>query len=285
VPGINDSGVAQVVTVLSGYDEGWFLNMNPETAHPAMLDVNVRKALALAVDRQKITTDLLLGLTQPPATFWDGTPPYGDPDLAPYPYDPEEAKRLLEEAGWVDSDGDGIRDKEGVKLELRYITNDRQLRKDVQAVVEQMLNEVGIAVTLENHSSDIFWNSYGDDGPQAKGEYDFAEYSSVGSFPDPEASQNWLCEQVSSADNPDGANWQGYCNKELDALLGQQATAVDPEARKALYFQIEKIMYDDVVWIGMWKDPDLWSVSNRLKGVRLAGATPFWNVSDWDLAD
>lgn len=285
VAGINASGMAQVITVLSGYDEGWFLNVNPETAHPAMLEVNVRKALALAVDREKITDDLLLGLTEPPATFWDGTPPYGDPGLQPYPYDPEEAQKLLDEAGWVDSDGDGVRDKDGQKLELRYITNDRALRKDVQAVVEQMLNEVGIAVTLENHSSDIFWNSYGDDGPQAKGEYDIAQYSSVGSFPDPEASQNWLCSQISSADNPDGANWQGYCSQELDALLDRQATTVDLEARKALYYQIEKIMYDDVVWIGIWKDPDLWSVSNRLKAVRLSGATPFWNATDWEVAD
>jgi peptide/nickel transport system substrate-binding protein len=285
VQGINESGEAGVVAVLSGYDEGWFLNMNPETAHPAMLDVDVRRALALATDRQKITNDLLLNLTDPPATFWDGTPPYGDPSLAPYPYDPEEAKRLLEAAGWVDSDGDGVREKDGVTLELRYITNERQLRKDVQAVVAQMLNEVGIAVKLENHSSDVFWNSFGDDGPQAQGAYDIAQYSSVGSFPDPDASQNWLCSQISSADNPDGANWQGYCNQELDALLDQQATTVDPEARKGLYYQIEKIMHDEVVWIGIWKDPDLWSVSNRLKGVRLSGATPFWNVADWDVVD
>jgi len=282
VPGLEALGTVEIVTVGSGYNEGWFLNFDPETAHPAMLDVNVRMALALATDRSQITEDLLEGLTEPPATFWDTTPPYADPSLEPYPYDPEEANRLLDEAGWTDTDGDGIRDKDGEKLSLRYITNERPLRGEVQAVVQQMWNEVGIEAELVNHSSDVFWNSFGDGGPQALGEYDVAEYSSVGSFPDPEASSNWLCSEIPGPDSPDGANWQRYCNPELDALLEEQAVTVDPEARKQLYFQIEKIMQDDVVWIGIWKDPDLWSVNNRLTGVQLSGATPFWNAHEWD---
>ncbi|MBI4769582.1 MAG: peptide ABC transporter substrate-binding protein [Chloroflexi bacterium] len=284
VPGLEALGTVEVVAVKSGYDEGWFLNFDPNTAHPAILDPNVRKAIAMATDREKITTDLLNGLTEPAATFWDSTAPYGDPSLKPYPYDPEGAMKLLDEAGWKDSDGDGFRDKDGVKLKLRYITNTRDLRKEVQAVVKQMWEQVGIEAELINYSSDVYWNSYGDNGPQPTGQYDIAEYSSVGSFPDPEASSNWLCSEMPGADNPEGGNWQYYCNADLDALLKAQATTVDPEARKQLYFQIEKIMFDDVVWIGMWKDPDLWSVNQRLTGVRLAGTNPFWNVTDWDIA-
>ena len=279
---INNSGVAKFVTQPSGYDEGWFLNFDPETAHPAMLDVRVRQAIVLATDREKITHDLLGGLTVPPATFWDSTPPYSDPNLKPYPYDPEEAKRLLDEAGWVDSNGDGTRDKDGTELVLRYIANQRQLRKDVQAVVQQMWAQVGIGAELVNYGDDYF-NGYADGGPQATGQYDIAEYSSVGSFPDPEASVNWLCSEVVGPDNPEGGNWQGYCNPDLDALFQQQATMTDPEARTQLYYQIGKIMYDDVVWVGIWKDPDLWSVSNRLQGVRFSGATPFWNAHEWFL--
>ncbi len=282
---IESSGAATVVAVGSGYNEGWFLNVSPETAHPAMTDANVRRAVALATNREQITQDLLLGRTQPAATFWDTTPPYGNPDLQPYPYDLAEANRLLDEAGWVDSNGDGTRDKDGVELVLRYITNDRQLRKDVQAVVQQMWAEAGIGSELVNHSSDIYWNSYADGGPQALGEYDIAEYSSVGSFPDPEASSNWLCDQIPSSDNPEGANWQGYCNEEMDSLLTQQATTVDPQARIDLYYQIAQLMYDDVIWVGMWQDPDLWSISTRLSDVLFSGSTPFWNVSDWDITN
>lgn len=283
VPEIESAGVAEVVAVLSGYDEGWFMNVSPETAHPAMLDVRVRQAIALATNREQITQDLLLGLTDPAATFWDSTPPYNNPNIQPYPYDPDQANALLDEAGWIDSNGDGTRDKDGVELVLRYITNTRELRKDVQAVVQQMWATVGIGAELINHSSDVFWNSYGDGGPQAVGDYDIAQYSSVGAFPDPEASSNWLCSQIPSPENPEGGNWQGYCNEALDTLLQQQATTVDTQARIELYYQIAQLMYDEVLWIGMWKDPDLWSVNNRLTGVSISGSTPFWNVSDWDI--
>jgi peptide/nickel transport system substrate-binding protein len=275
-------GTVKVVAVSSGYDEGWFMNVNPETARPFMLDVKVRKAIALATDRFTIVKDLLVESVNPVnATFWDGTAPFGDPSLEPYPYDPEQAKALLDEAGWVDSNSDGTRDKDGVELIVRYITNQRELRKNVQAVVQQQWSLVGIGAELVNYSSDVYWNGYNDGGPQAQGLYDIAEYSSVGSFPDPEASSGFLCSEISSADNPDGANWQGICNEALDALLQEQAVTLDLNKRIQLYYQIEKLMYDEVYYIGMWLDPDLWSVNVRLQNVKLSGATPFWNAHEW----
>ena len=287
IPTLEAGGDVDVVAVASGYSEGWFLNVNPETAHPAMLDVNVRKAIALATDRFTIVNDLLDETVNPVnANFWDNNPPYGNTDIEPYPYDPDEAMRLLDEAGWVDSNGDGTRDKDGVELVLRYITNDRELRQNVQAVVEQQWSLVGIGAELVNYSSDVYWNGYNDNGPQAQGLYDIAEYSSVStSFPDPESSDNWLCDSISSADNPDGANWQGYCNPEMDELLMQQATTLDTEERIELYKQIQQLMYDEAIYIGMWKDPDLWSINNRVQNVQLAGVYPFWNAHEWEVSE
>jgi peptide/nickel transport system substrate-binding protein len=168
---------------------------------------------------------------------------------------------------------------------LRYITNQRELRVNMQAVVQQQLQSIGVGTELVNHSSDIFWNGYNDGGPQARGEYDIAQYSSAPSGPpDPEASPNWMCEQIASADNPDGANWQGYCNPELEALLMEQSVTADPVARKALYEQIQQIMFDDMIYVGIWTDPDLWSINQRLQNVRLSGPTPFWNAHEWTAA-
>ena len=276
-------GTVQVVGTPGGFDESWFLNVNPETAHPAMLDVNVRKAIALATDRFTIVQDLLDPEINPVnATFWDNTPGYATDTLKPYPYDPDEAAALLDAAGWVDSNGDGTRDKDGVELVLRYITNDRELRANVQAVVQQQWAAVGIGSELVKHPSDIFWNDFTNDGPQAQGAYDIAEYSSSPAGPpDPEASAGWRCDQIASADKPDGQNWQGYCNPDMDALFDQQAVTADPAARKAIYEQIQQIMYDEVIYIGMWKDPDLWSIHESLHGVRLSGPTPFWNAAEW----
>ncbi len=279
-------GTVKVVPVSSGYNEAWFLNVNPDTARPFMLDVNVRKSIALAADRFTIVKDLLVAEINPVnATYWDMTPPYQTDTLLPYPYDPEQAKQLLDAAGWVDSNGDGTRDKEGVELIVRYATNQRELRKNIQAVVEQQWKEVGIGAELANYSSDIFWNRFNDGGPMALGDYDVAEYSSVmNAYPDPDTDV-FTCAQIVNADNPDGTNDQGYCNPALDELFKQQAVSTDPAARKELFNQIQQIMYDEVVYVGMWQDPDLWSVSSRLKNVKFSGVYPFWNAYEWEISE
>lgn len=263
----------------SGYNEAWFLNVNPATGHPALQDVNVRLALALAFNRQKIVDDLLLGKTRVAASYWDGTP-YTRPDAAPYPYDPEQAAALLDAAGWVDSNGDGTRDKDGVELELRYIANQRQIRKDIQAVVQQDFAALGIKIDIFNY--DNFFDSYGEGGPASTGQFDIAEWSQNPAFPDPDSSV-FSCNEIPSDTNPEGSNWTGFCNQTVTDLLGQQLQTTDTAARTAIFQQIDQILYDEVVWIGVWYDADLWATNARLQNVLYSGADPFWNAINWDV--
>lgn len=279
VPRLQDTGFLSVEIVPSGYNEGWFFNVNPEAGHPALQDVNVRRAIAMAFNRQQITDDLLLGLTYPAASYWENMP-YASPNVEAIPYDPEGAAALLDEAGWVDSDGDGIRDKDGVDLSLRYVTTDRQIRQDTQVVAQQQLAEIGVELVLENYPSDIFFNGYADGGPAATGQYDIAEWSQNPSFPDPDTSV-FLCSQIPTEENPSGQNWTGYCNEELDALFAQQATTTDPAARIEIFHQIDEMFSQDVVWVGVWHDPDLYVYNQRIEGVRLNGVNPFWNITSW----
>ncbi|MBE7471537.1 MAG: hypothetical protein DPW09_06440 [Anaerolineae bacterium] len=281
IPDLKDNGI-NIMSASSGYNEGWFLNMRPDTAHPGMLDLNVRKALALGVNRDQITEDLLFGLTKPNATFWNGSA-WANPDLQPYPYDPEQAAALLDEAGWVDSNGDGTRDKDGEELVLRYVTTPRPVRKDTQAVVQQQLAEIGIGVELFNFESEIFFAGYAEDGPVAVGDSDFAQWSNVYAFPDPNT-DNWLCSQVPTDENPSGGNWF-VCDEELDALFQQQSVEVDPQKRLELMYQIQQIMYDNVYYIGMWGDEDQWAVNPRLTGVKFSGVNPFFNANEWDIKE
>ena len=280
VPTLEGAGI-EVLKVFSGYNEGWFFYLNPENGHPALQDPNVRKALAMAFDRFSLNEDLLLGLTEPATTYWDNTP-YNDPALEPYPFDPEEANRLLDEAGWVDTNGDGVRDKDGVELVLTYGTTTREVRVDTQAVAQQQLAEVGVQVELLNYDSDIFFGGYGDGGPAATGELDIYQYSNVASFPDPDTAE-WLCSEIPSDENPQGVNWQSYCDEELDGLFQQQATQVDLAEREATFHEITRYIFDNALWIGVWQDPDLWGVSSRLQNVKLSGATPFFNIMEWEL--
>jgi peptide/nickel transport system substrate-binding protein len=280
IPGLKDAGI-QIKTVFSGYNEGWFFLIDKDLGNPALLDVRVRQAIAMAFNRDKIAQDLLLGLTKPAVTYWDNTP-YADPTLKPYPYDPEQAKKLLDQAGWVDSNGDGVRDKNGVDLTLRYGTTTREVRQDTQAVAQQDLAAVGIKTELTNYDSDVFFAGFADNGPTYNGQLDIMEWSDTTEFPDP-FQYYWLCSEIPTADNPSGTNSEHLCDPELDSLFKLQATQVDFKQRQATFQKISKLIYDQVYWLGVWQDPDQWALGSRLQNVSLSGATPFYNIEQWDL--
>ncbi len=281
VPPLEKAGL-KILKSFSGYNEGWYFNLG-EKGHPALKDVRVRQAMAYAFDRFSLNQDLNLGATVPAATYWDNTP-YNDPDLEPYPYDPEKAKQLLDEAGWKDTNGDGVRDKDGVELVLKYGTTTREVRVDTQAVAQQQLAEVGIKTELLNYDSDIFFSSYGEGGPMATGELDFYQYSTVTNFPDPDTSE-WLCSDIPSDESPDGINYSFLCDEKLDALFKKQATQFNLEERQATFHEITRYIFENALWIGLWQDPDLFAIGPRLKNVKIAGATPFFNIIEWELSE
>jgi peptide/nickel transport system substrate-binding protein len=280
MPDLEAAGITLIQT-FSGYNEGFYFYLNPEKGHPALQDVKVRQAIAYATNRQKINDDLNLGKTKPAATMWDNTP-YVDPSITPYAYDPEKAKALLDEAGWVDANGDGVREKDGQDLTLIYGTTTREVRKDTQAVFQQELAEVGIKVELQNFDSDIYFAGYGEGGPAATGQLDMFEYSTVTQFPDPDT-YDYLCVEIPSDENPAGTNWEGWCDPELDALFQKQATQVDFKERQQTFYQISKWIFDNVYWLGIWQDPDWFGITEKLANVKLSGATPFFNIGEWDI--
>ena len=277
IPPLEQAGV-KIVSVNSGYSEGWYFNMG-DKGHPALKDLQVRQALAYGTDRFKISKDLLLGKTQPGASLWDKMP-YVDPSLKPYPFDQAKAKKLLDEAGWI-MGADGVRAKDGVKLDLRYGTTTKDVRQSAQAIIQQQLAAIGVKVELLNYDSDIFFASYADKGPTYSGDLDIYEWSDVPTaFPDPDIAY-WLCSEIPSDQNPQGLNAQFLCDKKLDGLFQLQTTQVDFNQRVATFHQITKLMYDQVYWLSLWVDPDIWALSKRLEGVKLSGSTPLYNIGDW----
>lgn len=279
---ILEAGNLDIVVQSSGYVEGWYFNLR-DMASPAMRDVNVRQAIAMGIDRQAIVDDLLFGLTTTIETLWDPIAAYGyvSPDIEPWTYDPEAAKALLDEAGWIDSDGDGIRDKDGVKLTLTHGTTTRAIRQDIQAVAQQSLREIGIDLQIYNYNSDLFFGSWSDGSPAALGDLDIMQWSDSTMFPDPDQ-QYWLCSELPTDDNPYGYNYF-VCDEELDALLQQQIKTVDSDERVAIFQQITKYIHENVYFLGLYDDADYWIVNPRLTGVKFSGVTPFYNIVEWDL--
>jgi peptide/nickel transport system substrate-binding protein len=283
VPGLKDAGLTITIEP-SGYNEFMFLMVNEEKGHPALLDVRVRKAIALALDREAITRDLLLGLSKVPASFWDALSYYNNPPLENYPFDPVEAKALLDDAGWVDANGDGVREKDGVDLEIDHATTIREIRQSAQAVMQQQLADVGIKLNIYPVDDTLYFASYADGGPAAKGEYDIQEWSDGPLFPDPDI-YYWLCDQIPSDENPTGENWFYICDEELDSLIQLQSTQVDSAERQETITKINQLFYDKVYIIGLWQDPDVYAIGSRLKNVKFSGVTMFFNIAEWDLQE
>lgn len=283
VPKLKDAGV-NIVTVNSGYNEGIYFSFNKEKGNPAIQDVRVRQAIAMAIDRDSINKDLLLGLTKTPASYWDALPFYNNPPVQNYPFDPEGAKALLDEAGWKDTNGDGVRDKDGVELVIGYGTTIREIRQSVQAVIQQELAAVGIKVKLSSYESDVFFASYADNGPTYVGDLDLQEWSDVPpGFPDPDV-YYWLCSEIPTPEKPEGTNSFYLCDEELDALIQQQATQVNINERQQTISKINQIFHDKMYWLGLWQDPDVWGLGSRLQNVKLSGVTPFYNITEWTIS-
>jgi peptide/nickel transport system substrate-binding protein len=279
IPAFQNAGL-NVVTEPSGYVEGWFFNVR-DMASPGIRDLNVRKAIAMALDRQS-NTDLRLGVVKVVETFWDAMPAYVDPTIVPWPYDPEAAKQLLEQSGWIDRDGDGIReDENGNKLTITQGNTNKTERQNYQALAQQQLLAVGIDLQIESFESDILFDSFSNGGPAATGALDIMQWSDVPAFPDPDSSY-WYCDQIPSDENPYGFNYF-VCDETLDALFKQQLTTVDPAARAEIFHQITKYMHDNVYYLGIWDDGDVWIVNPRLTGYKFSGVNPFFNIMEWDV--
>jgi peptide/nickel transport system substrate-binding protein len=281
LPELEAAGIT-IFNSFSGYNEGIYFNQHPEKGKPALKDVRVRQAIAMGFNRQKLVDDLLLGRTGVAATDWDNSP-WVEPSIQPWPYDPEKAKALLEEAGWVDSNGDGVREKDGEDLVLVYGTTNREVRQDTQAVAQQDLAEIGVKLDLQSFDADIFFATYGENGPSSNFSLDLIEYSDSPDFPDPNTVV-WRCSEIPSDDYPDGVNGSGVCDDTLEALFSKQETQVDFAERQQTFYEITKYLFDNVYWLGLWHDPDLFGISSRLQNVKISGATPFFNVAEWDLA-
>ncbi len=282
IPELEKAGNFQIMSSPNGYIVTIYMNTDPATAHPAMTDPNVRRALAMAIDRQLIIDKIYNGIYTIPATYWDDTV-YDNPDLQPYPYDPEGAKKLLDDAGWKVG-ADGVREKDGKKLELRYVYISGDDTTDTMIVTfQQMLSDVGVKIDIMPNTEEVLWASYGDNGELAHGNYDLTQWSDgMWYFPSPSTSY-FLCAERPTTDYPTGYNWFGICDQSLEDLFSVADVEMDPQKRMDDYHQIGKIMYDKTYIIPVRSDPDVWAVSDRLTNVKFSGVDPLMFVYEWDV--
>lgn len=252
--------------------------------HPFFNDLKVRQALSLAINREVIANQLYGVLGKPTANFVVSPEPVVSANTR-YEFNLDQAKKLLDEAGWKDSNNNGIRDKNGVEMNIVFQTSVNPLRQKTQEVIKQNLELLGMKVELKSIDPSVYFS--GDPAnPDTTERFvaDLQMYSTGNTNPDPTAYlKTYTCDEIpQKANNWTGDNVSRYCNKEYDALWLKATTELDPEKRKKLFIQMNDLLVNNFAVIPLVHRSDVVGINQNLLGVDL---TPWdlktWNIKDW----
>ena len=250
------------------YDEDG--NPVEQTPHPLFGDVRVRRAVALGVNTQDMIDAMgpdggtpLVGMVSPISSW-----AYAN-DIPRYTYDQEAAMALLDEAGWVDDDGDGVREKDGVPLAFTIsYSSILQMFESETLIIQDQLNQIGFDVSVEHYE----WGNYLDEIYFGQ-KYDATVMTNSDSAAaEPNTFSGLL---LSRRDTPgSGGNLASYINPEMDALIDQARSVpgCDPVERAELYQEIQQIAHEDVAYVWLFV-PNMFHVSNQRIGGFEPGAT------------
>lgn len=251
--------------------------------HPFLSDLAVRQAIAMAINREVIAIPYGRGGTFTTNILVD--PPIYASSHNKYNYDPQKAAEILDNAGWVDANGDGIREKDGVELRLVFQTSIQSLRQKTQEQVKKDLGTIGISVELKQIDSSIFFGHPQDTTDTRRQFYaDLQEFAYSNKSPDPTAYMaGWACNQVAQKENEWSLpNWSRYCNPEFDKLFQQAANELDQNKRAELFVQMNELLIQDVAVIPIVALTTPVIVSKDLKGYEFtAWDSDIWNIQDW----
>ncbi len=292
---IESGGKMRVVAPASAFVERIMINFtdpNKETAdgersslqypHPFLSDLQVRRAISMAIDREVIAApygrggNLTTNILVEPSFF-------ASPKNA-FEYNPQKAAALLEEAGWIDSNTDGVREKDGIELRLVFQTSIQPLRQAAQEQVKKDLESIGFAVELKQVDASIFLGPPKDTTDTRRQFYtDLEEFAFSNKSPDPTAYMAaWVCDQAAQKENDWSLpNWSRYCNPEFDTLFRQATAELDPEKRAELFVRMNELLIEDVAVIPLVNTTQPMAISVDLKGY---DSTP-WDVEVWKIAD
>ncbi|NEO12131.1 MAG: peptide ABC transporter substrate-binding protein [Moorea sp. SIO3F7] len=253
--------------------------------HSFFKDKRVRQAFNLALDRETIAQQLYGPTGKATGNFLVLPEQYNSPNTT-YEFNPKKAVALLEEAGWKDTNGNGIRDKDGVEMTVLFQTSVNPVRQKTQEIVKQTLTSIGVGVELKSIDASIYFS--GDPANTDTNQHFYADlqmYTTGNDSPDPGAYlKTYTCDEISQKANQwSRQNVARYCNPKYDQLWQQSTKELDPEKRRKIFIQMNDLLVkDDVVVLPIVHRADPAGFSNQLEGYDL---TPWdrntWNIMDW----
>jgi len=253
--------------------------------HPFLSDINVRKALSMAIDRALLTkigygdTGKATCNVLPAPAIYASTA--NDACLM---QDIDGANKLLDDAGWVKG-SDGVREKDGMRLKVLYQTSTNAVRQKYQAAVKQWWNQIGVEVELRNISASVFFGS--DPGSNDTFQKFFADvemYTNNFNGTDPEGYMvSWTCAQIPSPENQwQGSNMPRFCNDDYEALVKEMSVTGDINKRAELAKAMNDMLMQNYIMLPITHRASVSARSNTLGGVDMnVWDSQMWNVADW----
>lgn len=220
-------------------------------------DIRVRQAINYAIDKQEIIDGVLLGLGEPVASPYKPGTRWSNPTLKPYPYDPEKAKTLLKEAGFADTNSDGVLEKDGKPFSFEILTNQNKEREMSAVLIQRRLKEIGIEVNIRA----LEWASFLGRFIEPR-EFD-AVILGWGLGLEPDQYNMWH----SSQQAPKQFNFVGYNNPKVDKLLEEGRLELDPDKRQKIYHEFAKILLEDSPIVYLFAGYGLTAVHKRVQGI------------------
>ena len=223
------SGPERLTSKLYDRTSAYVITWNTKSGHPALRDPRVRRATMHALDRETFAEEVHRGLARPGVTTWWPFSNWRNPDVNALGYAPDEAARLLAEAGWVDRDGDGVRDRDGVALELEYVYPESRQRISQQMAewVAASLMDVGIRINLVQREFSTLRKK------REAREFD-GVLTSMG-FTTLDQQELYHSE----FDRPEGYNFSGLNDPRVDELLKRGRQAFDEAERREIYDELQ----------------------------------------------
>ncbi|MFQ6016932.1 MAG: peptide ABC transporter substrate-binding protein [Kiloniellaceae bacterium] len=248
--------------------------------NPILADKRVRQALIHALDRETLSRQLFAG--RQPVAHASVSPLdwIHDPQVPTYPYDPEKAQALLEQAGWSVI-ADGVRhNAAGRRLTLELMTTaGNRSRELVEQVLQSQWRQVGIDVRIRNEPARVF---FGETVTKRKftGAAMFAWLSSPESVPRTTLRSDQI---PTSENNWSGQNYTGFKNAEMDALVDAIEVELDREKRKELWSRLQRLYVEELPVIPLYWRAAPYILPKWLKGIRPTGhqgTTTLW-IEEW----
>lgn len=226
--------------------------------HQPFDDLRVRLAINYAIDKQEIIDGVYLGLGINIASPYKPGTRWSNPTLKPYTYDVQKAKTLLKEAGFEDTNGDGILERDGKPFSFEILTNQNKEREKSAVLIQRRLREVGIDVQIRA----IEWASFISRFIKT-GDFD-AVILGWGLGLDPDQFNIWH----SSQQQPGQFNFIGYQNAKVDRLLELGRVELDPNKRMAIYHEFSRVLFEDSPIIYLSAGYGLTAINKRVKGIQ-----------------